>query len=128
MENLFYRARQLRRPGPGHFQHFPTAPEQMRQAGLMEGASKTLVNDPSVPHQKPVKVSPQDTYRLLVSAARLNAIDRKVLTTEGPHPPQPSAHLPAGFVGRHAGGATNLLHQLLVGGFSFLRYPVQGLR
>ncbi len=53
----------------------------------MEGASKTLVNDPSVPHQKPVKVSPQDGYRLLVSAARLNGIDRKVLTTEGPHPP-----------------------------------------
>ena len=75
------------------------------------GAAQALfasVDGPSIPDQKAVEAGPQNGRCLLVPAPRLNAIHRKLVTAEGPHPPQLSSHLPARFVRCHAGRAANL--------------------
>ncbi|MGA3315041.1 MAG: IS66 family insertion sequence element accessory protein TnpB, partial [Candidatus Korobacteraceae bacterium] len=46
---------------------------------------------------------------------------------EDPHPPQLSAHFPAGFIRSHAGTGANLFHQLFLSRLGLPRHTRQGL-
>jgi len=100
----------------------------MRTHVWMHSLSKAPVDRPSIRTQKAVEVIPQDDARLLVSAPGLNGIHRELVTAEGPHPPQPSSDLPAGFVRCHAGRAANLLYQLFISGLSLSGRSLERLR
>src|SRR5712692_10053241 len=99
----------------------------MTQTALVEGLHKETVDDPSIARQKASIVGSQDSGGLFKPTARLNRIHGNGGRTEGPHPPQLSSHFPTRFVGCDAGTGTNLLDQLLIGGFRLLRHPFQGL-
>src|SRR5664279_2484667 len=103
LENPLHGAWQLPRTQSRHRDHLSAATQQVGHTGLMHGAGKTPVDAPSVPHQKAVEVGPQHGGRLLEPAPRLNRIHRALRAAEDPHPPQLSAHFPAGFIRSHAG-------------------------
>src|SRR6266581_5321704 len=86
----------------------------MGQAGLVHGLEKLTIDAPAIAHQKAGKVRPQHHRRLFKPTPRLNRIDRDLRSTEGPHPPQLSAHSPSGLVRGYTGTAANLLDQRLI--------------
>src|SRR2546425_4153581 len=99
----------------------------MGQAGLVQGLEKLTIDAPAIAHQKAGKVRPQHHRRLFKPTPRLNRIDRDLRSTEGPHPPQLSAHSPSGLVRGYTGTAANLLDQRLISRLPLVRHPGHGL-
>ncbi len=107
--------------------HLPAAAQQMGQTALMHGTGELSIDTPAIAHQEACEVCAQHRRRLLKPAPLLNRIHRELIAAEGPHPPQPPAHLPAGFVRGDTGRGANLLHQPAVGGFGLTPQPRQRL-
>src|SRR2546422_11044218 len=99
----------------------------MGQAGLVQGWDKLTRDPPASAPQKAGKVRPPHHRRLFKPTPRLNRIDRDLRSTEGPHPPQLSAHSPSGLVRGYTGTAANLLDQRLISRLPLVRPPGHGL-
>src|SRR5487761_40744 len=106
---------------------FPTAPQQMSQAALVQGLEKLPINAPPVAHQKTVKIFSQHGSGLLEPAARLNRIDRYLRGAESPHPPELSVDSPTGLVRSDTRASANFFDQRLIGRCCLTGYPGQGL-
>ena len=126
-EDGFHRARELRLAFSRYQDHFSTAPQQMRQAGLVQRLDKLTIDDPAIPHQKACEVRSQHRGRLFKSSPGLNRIDGHLGGAESPHPPQMSAHSPTRLVRSDTRATANFFDQGFIGRFRFMGYPVHRL-
>ena len=76
-----------------------TAPEQMRETGLMRGVCKLPIRLPAVALKHAGIVPANHPRRLREAATRLNRIDGGRRRDEGPEPLQIRVNAPAGFIG-----------------------------
>src|SRR5439155_1567792 len=96
------------------------------QATLVERLYEAVVGRPSVMHQKPRVVCPQNFPRLLVATPRPNRVHGHFRTDRHVQPPQPSAHFPAGLVDAVHQALSRRLHQSAVSRSRLVRHPRQG--
>src|SRR5271169_674785 len=127
LEDPFYRARKFRLAFSRYQDHFPTAPQQMSQAGLVQCLDKLTIDAPAIPHQKTCEIRPEHCGCLFKATPWLNRIDRYLRGAESPHPPQLSAHSPTRLVRSHTRAPANLFDQSLIGRFRFTGYPLHRL-
>ena len=127
LKDGLYGARKFRLAFSRYQDHFPTAPQQMRQAGLVQRLGKLTIDAPTIPHQKACEVCSQHRGCLFKSSPWLNRIDRHLGGAESPHPPQLSADSPTRLVWSHTRATANFFDQRLIGRFRFMGYPVQRL-
>jgi hypothetical protein len=76
-----------------------TAPQQMCDAGLMDGAVEAAIGDPAVADQHAVEIGAEQSRGFLEAAAALNRVDRGIRCDGGPQPVRMPANFPAGFIG-----------------------------
>src|ERR1700736_1759553 len=123
LQNGVHRAREFRFSSARHQEHLPTAPQQVRQAGLVQSVDKLTIDAPAIAYQKTLEVCSQHQSGLFESPPWLNAIDGDLRRAESPHPPQLPIHSPARFIRSYTRTPTNLFYQRVIRWFCFTRYP-----
>ena len=97
------------------FEQFLAATLQVSHALLMSGLSEMVVHTPTVMHQRARPVEPQQLFRRLPTAGRVNHVTRFTTAHKGVQPSRAAANTPACLVRRDLRRAAHIDSQLFIG-------------